>query len=120
MKSDIVPHEDHYSIVERQADTDEQVISLWLHGLSKQTQRVYMSDIKQFVCFTNKLFTTAKLRDLQEFSDSLVGRHLKPSTIHRILSAVKSLFSFAHKIGYLKYDVSRPLKLPKFKESKHT
>ena len=34
-----------------------------------------------------------------------------------MLSAVKSLLGFAHRIGYLRYDVGKALKLPKFKDT---
>jgi len=33
-------------VIPRQADTDEQLISLWLHGKSVHTQRAYKSDIE--------------------------------------------------------------------------
>ncbi|MCK5199481.1 MAG: tyrosine-type recombinase/integrase, partial [Spirochaetales bacterium] len=34
----------------------------------------------------------------------------------RILAAVKSLITFAYKIGYLKFDISKPLRVPKFRD----
>jgi len=103
--------------IPKQADTDAQVIALWLHGRSKQTQRVYVSDIKQFVNYVQKPFAVVTLGDLHSFADYLEERGLQPTTRHRILSAVKSLLSFAHRIGYLQYDISIPLRLPGFKDT---
>ncbi len=35
----------------------------------------------------------------------------------RKLSAVKSLLSFGHRIGYLPFDVGRPVRLPRIKDT---
>jgi hypothetical protein len=35
MTNDIVPINNNQSIIPKQADTDEQVIALWLHGRSR-------------------------------------------------------------------------------------
>jgi integrase/recombinase XerD len=117
MTNDIVPINNNQSIIPKQADTDEQVIALWLHGRSRATQRVYLSDIENFLGFVNKRLSKVILRDLQAYSDFLVERELMPATRHRMLSAVKSLFGFAHKIGFLQFDVGRALRLPKFKDT---
>lgn len=53
---------------------------------------------------------------MQGFADSLIDEELKPASQHRILAAVKSLITFSHKIGYLQYDISKPLKTPKFRD----
>jgi integrase/recombinase XerD len=50
------------------------------------------------------------LADLQQFADSL--RDLAPASRYRTLSAIKSLLAFAHRTGYLPYDVGRALRLP--------
>jgi Site-specific recombinase XerD len=50
------------------------------------------------------------LGDLQDFADSL--GELAPASRGRILSAIKSLLSFGHQLGYLPFDVGRPIKLP--------
>jgi integrase/recombinase XerD len=102
--------------VVRQATTDEQVIALWLHGRSPHTQKAYSKDIRNFVNIVAKSFTIVTLGDLQNYADSLAAKDLKPISCHRILSSVKSLFTFAYKLGYLRFDVGRPLKLPKYKD----
>lgn len=114
-KDAIAPQSGGTEIV-RQAHNDEQVVALWLHGRSPHTQKAYSSDIVRFFKFVNKQLKVITLGDLQSFADSLAQEDLKPASQHRILAAVKSLITFAHKIGYLKYNVSKPLKLQKFKD----
>ena len=46
--------------------------------------------------------------------DSLTG--LKPASRYRVLSAVKSLLAFGHRIGYLPFDVGRVLRLPALRD----
>jgi integrase/recombinase XerD len=50
------------------------------------------------------------LADLQGFTDSL--GELAPASRYRTLSAIKSLLAFAHRTGYLPFDVGRALRLP--------
>ena len=100
----------------KQAHNDEQVISLWLHGRSHHTQKAYSSDIVRFFKFVNKQLRLITLGDLQDFADSLTGKNLKPASQNRILAAVKSLITFAFKIGYLKFDISKPLRVSKFRD----
>ena len=99
-----------------QADNDEQVVGLWLHGRSPHTQKAYASDIARFFRQVNKPLRRVTLGDLQGFADGLMEEDLKPASQHRILSAVKSLITFCHKIGYLRFDVSKPLRISKFKD----
>jgi len=93
-----------------QADSDEKLIQLWLHGKAKNTQAVYDFDIWRFGESTGgKPFRAVTLGDLQDFADSL--DHLAPATSNRILSAVKSLLTFGHEIGYLPFNVGAALRL---------
>jgi len=100
------------NILPRQADNDEQLIGLWLHGKSKHTQRYYKSDTDKFFKFTNKQLRQLILSDLQKFSDSLNNEKLTDGSKRRVLSSIKSLISFAHRLGYLPFDISRHLILP--------
>lgn len=92
------------------AATDDQLIALWLHGRSPHTQRAYAADIARFRGGPGKPLPSVTLADLQAFADSLAG--LAPASRYRILSAVKSLLAFGHRIGYLPFDVGRVLRLP--------
>jgi integrase/recombinase XerD len=102
--------------VPRQAETDAQLIGLWLHGRSIHTQRAYRADIDRFMRFVAKPLHHVTLGNIQGFADALEGDGLQPASRHRLLSAVKSLFAFGHRLGYLPFDVARPLKLQAFRD----
>jgi site-specific recombinase XerD len=91
-------------------DPDGQLIELWLNGRSLHTQRAYRADIERFRAGAGKPLTRVTLADLQNFAGAL--EKLAPASRCRILSAVKSLFAFGHRIGYLTFDVGRVLRLP--------
>lgn len=95
---------------QRQAANDDQLVEIWLHGRSVHTQRAYAADAERFRVFFGKPLPTVTLADLQSFSDSL-GK-LAPATRARILSSVKSLIGFGHRLGYLPFDVGSALRLP--------
>jgi integrase/recombinase XerD len=100
----------------RQAETDQQLIELWLHGRSRHTQRAYRADAALFLGAVEKPLHRITLGDLQGFADQLGNAGLEPSSVHRKMSAVKSLFAFGHRLGYLPFDVARPLRLPALKD----
>jgi len=101
------------ALAQRQAETDEQLIALWLHGHSKATQRAYRADVKRFLAYAGKTVQLVTLSDLQAFADSLSD--LAPTSRARILSAVKSLLSFAERTGYTPLNIGAALRLPKLK-----
>jgi len=92
------------------ADSDSQLLEIWLHGRSRHTQRAYRADVEHFLAWVRKPFLQVTLADLQQFADAL--GELAPASRYRTLSAIKSLLSFAHRTGYLHYDVGRALRLP--------
>src|SRR5712692_2478622 len=94
----------------RQAATDDQLVALWLHGRSPHTQRAYRADVARLQAFTGTPLRQVALVDLQAFADSLGA--LAPASRVRSLGAVKSLLAFAYRLGYLPFDVGRPLRLP--------
>src|SRR3712207_8501259 len=87
------------TLIPQQADTDAQLIGLWLHGRSPRTQRAYTADVARFLDTVGKSLRAITLGDLQRFADSLT--ELAPTTQARMLSSVKSLLTFAQKTGYL-------------------
>jgi integrase/recombinase XerD len=89
---------------------DDHLVELWLHGRSPHTQRAYRSDVQRFRVRAGKPLAAVTLADLQDFASAIAP--LAPASRYRILSALKSLLAFAHRTGYLKYDVGRPLRLP--------
>ena len=115
--NDTYPALNSLSAIPNQAESDEQLISLWLHGRSKHTQRAYSSDISKFCKSVNKALQQVTLGNLQSFADELIQSKLSDTSVKRILSSVKSLFSFGHRIGYLAFDVGAPLKIPACRET---
>lgn len=99
----------------QQADCDKQLIDLWLHGRPIGTQKAYQREVRKFFAFADKPLHSVKLLDLQLFVDHL-SANLKPSSVHRGISAVKSLLAFGHRLGYLPFDVGRALKVPGFRD----
>lgn len=105
-----VPTIGEATLAQRQAHTDEQLLGLWLHGRSEHTQRAYARDAARFRDFVAVPLALVTLGHLQDFDASLST--LAPATKARTLSAVKSLLGFAHRLGYVTYDVGRALRLP--------
>jgi integrase/recombinase XerD len=103
-------------LVLQQADSDEHLIELWLHGRSHHTQRAYRKDIQTFIASISKPLNRITLGDLQNFASTIMASELQPASIHRALSAIKSLFAFGHRLGYLQYDVAKPLILPPIRD----
>ncbi len=103
--------------VPRQAESDQHLIDLWLHGRSRHTQRAYRADAGRFLEAVEKPLHNVTLGDLQQFAGQLAGSGLEPSSVYRTMSAIKSLFAFGHRLGYLPFDVARPLRLPALRET---
>lgn len=92
---------------------DDQLVALWLHGRSLHTARAYARDADRFRTFVGRPLPDVRLGDVQAYANTLA--HLASATQARILSAVKSLLAFGHRLGYLPYDVGRPVRLPTIK-----
>ena len=91
---------------------DKHLISLWLNGKSQHSQEAYTRDVEQFVGFVELSLNDVKLQHFCDWADHLKEKGSKPATQARKLSAVKSLFSFGHRIGYLRNNVGAEVKLP--------
>src|SRR5208282_3020410 len=92
--------------IPQQAERDDQLIHMWLRSArvkSDRTREVYGRDSARFLGYIGKPLRSVTIGDVQGFADTLL--HLAPATQNRILAAVKSLFSFAHKIGYVVFNV---------------
>ena len=98
--------------VPQQAESDEQLIRLWLHGRSRHTIKAYTADIMIFREQVNKPFRVITLQDLQDYADAIAERDYSPQTLKRMLCCVKSLFAFGHRIGYMVFDAGKPLRIP--------
>lgn len=99
------------------AETDARLIDLWLHGRPSTTQRGYRAEAERFLLHVEQPLHRVTLADLQDYADSLESAGLEPATRRRMLAAIKSLFSFGHRLGYLPFDTARPLSLPPLRDT---
>ena len=100
-----------------QADDDAHLVRLWLHGKSANTRDAYERDVRAFVDFADVPLQRLTLQHVQDWTDVLTEAGLAASTRARKLSAVKSLLSFGHKLGYLIYNVGAAVSPPKQKDT---
>ncbi len=112
----LVPVAQTALVVPQQAESDQHLIDLWLHGRSRHTERAYRKDAGRFLEAVEKPLHRITLGDIQQYAGQLAGPGLEPSSVYRSMSAVKSLFAFGHRLGYLAFDVARPLRLPALRE----
>lgn len=100
-------------VIQRHANSDQHLISLWLHGKSQHSQKAYVRHADNLLSFTAKELHHITLQDLQDFADSLTG---SDNSRKQCVAAVKSLFTFGQKLGYLQFNVAAALKTPKPKQ----
>ena len=106
------------ALTNESVSTDEQLLELWLHGKSANTQRTYRRQAMWFLAFVEKSVFQVTLADVQAFATDLEkSSGLKPSSVGQTLSAVKSLLSFGNKIGILPANVGAAVKLPTVKNT---
>lgn len=98
------------------AATDTQVLSMWLARKSKTSAVTYASAARQFLAFAGKELRQVKLEDFQLWVGGLELRYA-PATVKTKVNALKSLFSFAQKIGYLQFNVGSAVSAPKTKDN---
>ena len=95
-----------------QADDDLHLIGLWLHGKSAHSQGAYKRDVDQFIDFVDLPLSQVRLQHFWQWADQLRACGLALNSQARKLAAVKSLFSFGHRIGYLEFNVGAAVTLP--------
>ena len=89
--------------VPRQAEHDDHLIRMWLHGRPETTRRAYQRHVDRFLALTRKPLAMITVGDVQDFADSMA--HLAPRSRNQGLSAVKSLLTYGQRIGYLTFNV---------------
>jgi len=105
-----------------------QLVALWLHGKSAQSQNTYEKDTRYFAAVLlrqpaeqvrlNDLdLRTVTLNDLQAYSDFMEGKGLAAASRKRRLCSIKSLLSFGYEVEYLKYNAGLKLATPKPKDT---
>ena len=99
------------------ADTDARLVELWLARRAPSTQRKYAEDLAKFRDFTEgKPLAGVTLSDLHDFA-SFISVLMAPSSQGRVLATLKSLLSFANKVGYLSFNVGAAVELPRVKDT---
>jgi site-specific recombinase XerD len=98
-----------------QADNDQQVLAMWLHGRPATTQRAYSYEVQGLLAVTGKPLAQITLGDLQGHFSGL--ETLTPASRARAVNAVKSLFRFAQRIGYLQFNPAAAILSPKIKNT---
>jgi integrase/recombinase XerD len=94
-----------------QATSDTGLIDLWVGNYrSANTRYAYGRDVRLFLRFVGKPLREVTLGDVQAFAASI--EQMAPASVARRLSSVKSLVGFAHRLGYLAFDVAAPVQLP--------
>lgn len=94
-----------------QASSDAGLINLWIGNYrSPNTRYAYGRDAKLFLSFVAKPLREVALGDVQAFAASI--ERMAAASAARRLSSVKSLVGFAHRLGYLAFDVAAPIQLP--------
>lgn len=104
-----------------QADTDDEVlVEMWINkprrARSQHTQTQYRrvwASLRQAI---PKPLQTIKVDDLMAWANGLRGT---PHTVKLRVAAVKSLFSFAYKVGYLRVNPAVILETPHVPDQKH-
>ena len=95
-----------------QASSDDQMITLWLGRFrSPNTLRAFANDIHHFRRAVPKPLREIILRDIQAWGLAMEAIHA-PKSVQRRLTTVRSLFAFAHRIGYLQWNVAAAVTTP--------
>ena len=99
------------------AKKDVELIRLWISQKSVTTQKTYISISRQFLTFTGKELSEVKLEDILLWLESFQLRGKSQNTINNKLAAIKSLFSFGVKTGYLEINPASMIKTTKAKDA---
>ena len=97
------------------AQTDRDLVLVWLGDKSRTTQVSYSSIVTGFFSFINKPLSQVQIEDLQLWHRRLQLTD-RPSTVANKIRAIKSLFSYGVKVGYLEINIGSFIKCPKVKE----
>jgi integrase/recombinase XerD len=98
-----------------QAENDHQVLAMWLHGRPVTTHRAYAHEVQGLLAVIGKPLAQITLGDLQGYFSGLES--LAPASRARAINAVKSLFKFAQRIGYLQFNPAAAILSPKIKNT---
>ena len=99
-----------------QADSDRELVAMWVaRSASPGTRRKYRAQAARFLAFVAKPLALVRLGDVQAYLATLEGQ--APATRANATAALKSLFSFAQELGYLRFNVGKAVKAPPVKNT---
>ncbi|GJE56949.1 tyrosine-type recombinase/integrase [Methylobacterium thuringiense] len=102
-------------VVPAQADDDAQMVRLWLaRSSSPNTRRNYEREARRFLTQVGRPLASVRIGDLQEYLKGLTG---SSATVGLAASALKSLFTFAQEVGFLRFNVGAAVKVPPIKNT---
>lgn len=108
-----------YQLIER-GTSDEQLVAMWAHkarkSQSQNTTAQYMRQGATFLATVGKPLQAINYKDLQDWQAGLSG---SINTLRLKVNAIKSLLSFAHKLGYIRINPGVMLEAPHLEETKH-
>ena len=91
--------------------SDAELVSIWLSDKRRATKESYAVTIRQFFSFIGgKGLDEVVLEDIRLWVSSLELRQFTANTINQRLAAIRSLFAFATKCGYLPVNVASSVK----------
>ena len=99
------------------ASTDTELIRLWISQKSPTTQKTYITISRQFLTFAGKVLEEVKLEDILLWLESFQLRGFSQNTVNNKLAALKSLYSFGVKTGYLSANPASMIKTIKAKDA---
>jgi integrase/recombinase XerD len=112
-------NEGDYSLIERSTD-DSKLIAMWCskrrRSDSGNTTSTYYVVARQFVDAVQKPIQALTYTDLASWANQLQG---SINTKRSKINAVKSLFGFAHKLGYIRVNPAAMIDTPIAEATKH-
>lgn len=94
----------------QQATNDAEVIRFWLAGRPARTIKEYAREVATFTQATGKPLQSVTLGDVLAYLETRAS--LAPATQARTTNTLKSLFTFACRIGYCRFNVAATLRQP--------
>jgi integrase/recombinase XerD len=97
-----------------QADSDAHLVDMWVkRSNSEHTRRKYRAEAARMLAHVGKPLPIILIGDLQSYLGSLEAK--APATRANATAAMKSLFSFAQEIGYVRFNIGKAVKAPPVK-----
>jgi len=97
--------------VPTQAADEEHLVEMWLFGKATRTIKEYTSDLAAFRTFTGGVpLRAVTVTHIQDYVTDMQQRGLAVRTINRRLACIKSLCSFALRLGYLRFSPAAPVR----------